>query len=124
LALNEPRSKSAVIAASIALVQTCAILALSLVLASADWNEGSPGTGIDGSVRWLFVLAAAAVAVVWLRAARRHRFALVTLIGAECLATIVGLVGMKAVPVARLAIVAPALVAAVLAVVALREQST
>ena len=120
---NDWRRNSAIIAAGIALLQTCALLALSLLVTSADWNEGSSGTGVDGAIRWLFVLSAGVVAVVAIRAARRHRPRSVTLIGAECMAMIVGLFGMNALPVVRLAIVAPAFVAGLLAIIALREQS-
>ena len=93
-------------------------------MTSADWNEGSSGTGVDGAIRWLFVSSAGVVAVVAIRAARRRRLPRsVTLIGAECMAMIVGLFGMNALPVVRLAIVAPAFVAGLLAIIALREQS-
>lgn len=111
------------IAAGIAMAQICAVLAVSLAVASGDWNEGSPGTGIPGWIRLVLVIPAVLAGIVAFRAALGRRIALVTLLSAEAIATVAGAFGLASVLAVRLVVVASGLAAGALAIAALALSS-
>ena len=114
--------RAGVAAAGIALLQIVVLFVVAIAFASADWNEGSAGTGIDGRVRWLLIIPAVFAVAVVLRAAMGHRVALSTLIGAEGFAAIAGWMSVDMTDIARAVVAVPGLIACVLAVVALRRR--